>query len=161
LFFNCPPIDAPTMTSVQNSLCDVSRASQWDAINIATCPVKYRSAGMHPVAPLALVEGSRGRPIASVFDRDFEHRHVLNEDFLFGIFRHEIVTFPSAPVHKISMSFAQHFSGLKFSSTFHEVGNKNVAEIALHKSSPHCNNRRASTKPAFLLVLLDQTAMEV
>jgi hypothetical protein len=32
------------------------------------------------------------------------------------------------------MSFAQRFGELKFSSTSHEVGNKNVAEIALHKS---------------------------
>jgi hypothetical protein len=30
------------------------------------------------------------------------------------------------------MSFAQHFSDLKFSSTSHEVENNDVAEIALH-----------------------------
>jgi hypothetical protein len=40
--------------------------------------------------------------------------------------------FLSALVHKIAMSFAQHFSDLKFSSTSHEVENNNVAEIALH-----------------------------
>ena len=40
--------------------------------------------------------------------------------------------FLSALVHKIAMSFAQHFSDLKFSSTSHEVENNDVAEIALH-----------------------------
>jgi len=53
------------------------------------------------------------------------------------------------------MSLAQHFDELKFSSAFHEVGNKNVAEIAWRKSSPRCNNRLASTKPAFLLAFVN------
>ena len=48
--------------------------------------------------------------------------------------------FLSALVHKIAMSFAQHFSDLKVSSTSHEVENNNFAEIALHKSSPRCSN---------------------
>jgi hypothetical protein len=47
--------------------------------------------------------------------------------------------FLSALAHKIAMSFAQHFSDLKVSSTSHEVENNNFAEIALHKSSPRCS----------------------
>lgn len=69
--------------------------------------------------------------------------------------------FLSALAHKIAMSFAQHFSDLKVSSTSHEVENNNFAEIALHKSSPRCSNQRASTRPLFLLVVSCQTVMEV
>jgi hypothetical protein len=64
-------------------------------------------------------------------------------------------------VDKIRMSVAEHFSESKFSSTSHAVESGNIAEIAVHKSSPRCNNRRASTKPVFLLASLRQTAMEV
>jgi hypothetical protein len=59
------------------------------------------------------------------------------------------------------MSLAQRFSELKFSSTSHAVENNNVAEIAMHKSSPHRSNQRASTKAVFLLAFFRRTAMEV
>jgi hypothetical protein len=95
-------------------------------------------------------------------DRDFRTREFRDETCLFKIGRHEIVTYPfGACVIKFTVSFAQHFSELKFSSTSHEVESNNIAEIAPHKSSPRCNNRRTSTKPTFLLVFFDETAMEV
>jgi hypothetical protein len=69
--------------------------------------------------------------------------------------------FHSPLVDKIRMSVAEHFSESKFSSTSHAVESGNIVEIAVHKSSPRRNNRRASTKPVFLLVSFRQTAMEV